>query len=308
MYAYLAHPIDLAGESSWLGSMLGDLSALLVKAEIGAFRPGMAYLANTGNPDHVRYINDMNNIAIHQADCLIAVLPANVPTLGTPVEISFALSMHKPVLILTDITHSVQLAAWAAKGATVIDMSADGFTWPEPQFLVDWLAVAQAHPYPIGAADQTMVLPDTGAKLELFKPPPLMVAGQAANLQPGKYQGDAGIDLRISEEVRLYAGQYSLVGTGVHVAIPEGYFGWITARSSTWSQFRCDVRSAVIDSGYRGELMVGIENRGQEAIVFEPGYRLAQLVLLPTWTGGIVEVDDLPAAERGHNGYGSSGR
>jgi dUTP pyrophosphatase len=303
MYAYLAHPIDLAGESSWLGSMLGDLNALLVKAEIGAFRPGMAYLANTGNPDHVRYINDMNNIAIHQADCLIAVLPANVPTLGTPVEIGFALSMHKPVLILTDITHSVQLAAWAAKGATVIDMSAEGFTWPEPQHLLDWLAVSSRE-NPCPAADQTMVLPSGGM---LIKPPPMLVAGEAANLRTSSYPGDAGIDLRISEQVRLFAGQYSLVGTGVHVAIPEGYFGWITGRSSTWAKYRCDVRSAVIDSGYRGELMVGIENRGQEMIAFEPGYRLAQLVLLPVWDGGIVEVDDLPPAERGHNGYGSSG-
>jgi dUTP pyrophosphatase len=306
LYAYLAHPIDLAGESSWLGSMLGDLNALLVKAEIGAFRPGMAYLANTGNQDHVRYINDMNNIAIHQADCLIAVLPANVPTLGTPVEIGFALSMHKPVLILTDITHSVQLAAWAAKGATVIDMSAEGFTWPEPQHLLDWLAVSSRE-NPCPAADQTMVLPSGGAKLELIKPPPMLVAGEAANLRTSSYPGDAGIDLRISEQVRLFAGQYSLVGTGVHVAIPEGYFGWITGRSSTWAKYRCDVRSAVIDSGYRGELMVGIENRGQEMIAFEPGYRLAQLVLLPVWDGGIVEVDDLPPAERGHNGYGSSG-
>jgi dUTP pyrophosphatase len=303
MYAYLAHPIDLAGESSWLGSMLGDLNALLVKAEIGAFRPGMAYLANTGNPDHVRYINDMNNIAIHQADCLIAVLPANVPTLGTPVEIGFALSMHKPVLILTDITHSVQLAAWGAKGATVIDMSAEGFTWPEPQHLLDWLAVSSRE-NPCPAADQTMVLPSGGM---LIKPPPMLVAGEAANLRTSSYPGDAGIDLRISEQVRLFAGQYSLVGTGVHVAIPEGYFGWITGRSSTWAKYRCDVRSAVIDSGYRGELMVGIENRGQEMIAFEPGYRLAQLVLLPVWDGGIVEVDDLPPAERGHNGYGSSG-
>jgi dUTP pyrophosphatase len=326
MYAYLAHPIDQAGESSWLGSMLGDLNQLLVKAEIGAFRPGMAYLANTGNPDHVRYISEMNNIAIHQADCLIAVLPANVPTLGTPVEVGFALSMHKPVLIFTDITHSIQLAAWAVKGATVIDMSAEGFTWPEPQYLIDWLAVSQARQeslYPASpalsldpvafgeafgnaaaSADQTMVLPDGGM---LIKPPPILVAGEAANLHTSSYPGDAGIDLRISEQVRLFAGQYSLVGTGVHVAIPDGYFGWITGRSSTWAKYRCDVRSAVIDSGYRGELMVGIENRGQEAITFEPGYRLAQLVLLPAWNGGVVEVEDLPPAERGHNGYGSSG-
>jgi dUTP pyrophosphatase len=150
------------------------------------------------------------------------------------------------------------------------------------------------------------VLPES-AEYQFAGPPPLLIAGQAANAIPGKYAGDAGIDLALSEDLHLDPGQYTMAGTGVHAAVPDGYFGLICGRSSTWARYRCDVRQAVIDSGYRGELMVGIENRSDQPWLFGAGARLAQFILLPTFTGGIQEVDDLPAHERGHNGYGSSG-
>jgi dUTP pyrophosphatase len=298
VFVYLAHPIDQAGHSSWLGSMLGSLNALLVQAGIGAFRPGMAYLANTGDPDHARRINGMNNIAIHQADALVAVLPADVPTLGTPVEIGFALSMGRPVVIFTDIAHSVQLAAWVARGAVVLDMSAEDFEWPTPEQIKDHLAVSA-----IRTGGQMTILPDAGM---LIKPPPFLVTGQAANASGGKYHGDAGIDLAISHECTLEPGEYRLVGTGVYGAIPEGFWGLITGRSSTWARYRCDVRQAVIDHGYRGELMLGIENRGQVSAHFQAGQRLGQIVILPVFEGGITHVNELPDHERGENGYGSS--
>jgi dUTP pyrophosphatase len=154
---------------------------------------------------------------------------------------------------------------------------------------------------------------DVGQTTQLFveqnddrTPPVLLARGEAANLTPGKYEGDAGIDLAINEEVQLMLGQYKLVGTGVHVAVPPGYFGLITARSSTWAKYRCRIVQGVIDSGYRGELKVGIEAT-TEIVHFERGMRLAQLILLPTFGGQLVHVDELPEHERGDNGYGSSG-
>jgi dUTP pyrophosphatase len=304
LFAYIAHPIDQAGESSWLGSFLGDLNALLVRAGIGGFRPGMAYVANTNDAGHARYINNLNNTAIYLADSLVAVLPRHVATLGTPTEIAFALRAGKPVVIFTDIAGSVQLAAWAELGATVYTID-DDFNFPEPTELLARLSPNGRPP----VVPMPLYFPEEPtAKLELIQPGPLLVAGAAANLQPGKYQGDAGLDLRISEPAYIEPGQYSLVSTGVHVAIPDGMFGLITGRSSTWANYRCDVRQAVIDHGYRGELMVGIENRSNTPVQFEAGDRLAQFVLLPAWTGQLEHVDDLPPAERGHNGYGSSGR
>ncbi len=305
MFVYLAHPIDQAGNSSWLGSMLGDLNALLVKSGIGAFRPGMAYLANTSINSHVTRINDLNNIAIHQADALIAVLPADVPTLGTPVEIEFALSMKKPVLIFTGIRHSVQLAAWDTAGAVIFDMSDDEFVWPEPAGMPQFFNLSRARQEERPCPTEPTTTPSTPAAAT---PAPLMVSGEAANLRPGKYRGDAGIDLAISSAETLEPGEFRYLSTGVHVAVPDGYFGWITGRSSTWRDFRCSVATGVIDSGYRGELMIGVRNESRQVWSWKSGTRLGQLILLPVFGGSIERVPELPEHERGLNGYGSSGR
>jgi len=308
MFVYLARPIDQADENSWLGTFITDLNALMVRAGVGAFKPDEAYLANTGDAQHAERIDSINNTAIYLCDAFVAVLPAGVATLGVPVEISLALQCNKPVVIFTDITYSVQLAAWSRKGAQIVDIgSPDDGDRTDGPFTPDALRkMLTIRPQP----DDTLTF---GPKIPMVVEPPtyeqpeMQVAGAAANLQQGRYRGDAGLDLAITETVMLDPGQYSMVGTGVHVAIPHGYFGWITGRSSTWARHRCDVRSAIIDSGYRGELMVGIENRSNAPVTFEPGHRLAQLILLPTWSGELVEVPDLPAHERGHNGYGSSG-
>lgn len=306
MFAYLAHPIDLASRNSWLGSMLVDLSKLMAAAQIGAFRPGSAYLANTSNDSHAKYVQEMNNIAIHQADCLIAVLPADVPTLGTPVEIDFALSMKKPVVIFTDITGSVLVAAWSRRGAIVIDMSDDDFQWPTAETFRTWVdesAFVQGY---LPQRKENPCLPIVST-LEVAEPPALLVSGQAANLSRGKYKGDAGIDLALSEQATLEPGEFAYLSTGVHVAIPDGYFAWLTGRSSTWRDSRCSVLTSIIDSGYRGEMKVGVRNESGQPQTFEAGTRLGQLILLPTYGGEIEHVNELPEADRGHNGYGSSG-
>lgn len=307
MFVYLAHPIDFAGENSWLGSMLVDLSKLLAAARIGAFRPGSAYLANMDLDAHKAYIADMNNIAIHQADGLIAVLAADIPTLGTSVEIEFALSMKKPTLIFTDITRSVQVAAWSRRGAIIINMADPDFTWPTAETLGIWIDESAFMQGYLPKRKESPCL-HTGSTLEVAAPPALLVSDDgAANLQPGKYQGDAGIDLAISESCLLEPGEFQYLPTGVHVAIPDGYFGWITGRSSTWRDYRCSVVTGVIDSGYRGELKIGLRNEDIEVVTFSAGTRLGQLILLPVFGGGIELVETLPDHERGTNGYGSSG-
>jgi dUTP pyrophosphatase len=298
--AYVAHPIDLAGNSSWLGSMLGDLNGLLALAQIGAFKPGEAYLANTGDAEHVKFINSMNQIAIHQADALIAVLPRDVATLGTPVEIGFALSMCKPTVIFTDISHSVQLAAWSRSGAVVLDMSSPLFEWPSPEQLLAHLARS--------AQLQELKPCQVATPSVSNEPPVLLVSGETVNLSQGKYPGDAGLDLAIWSGEALDPGEFRFLSTGVHVAIPDGFFGLITGRSSTWRDFQCRTQPGVIDSGYRGELKIGLKNESVRVQSWPSRTRLGQLILLPTWGGSIEDVESLPDHERGANGYGSSGR
>ena len=123
------------------------------------------------------------------------------------------------------------------------------------------------------------------------------------------YDGDAGLDLAACDEVRLGPGERALVGTGLAVAIPEGYAGFVQPRSGLAARHGIAVVNSpgLIDSGYRGEIKVVILNTDRErTFVAEPGERIAQLVVLPVPELAVREVDELSASERGVRGFGSS--
>ncbi|HET7567175.1 MAG TPA: dUTP diphosphatase [Gaiellaceae bacterium] len=125
------------------------------------------------------------------------------------------------------------------------------------------------------------------------------------------YAGDAGLDLSACERVELGPGERALVGTGLAVAIPDGYAGFVQPRSGLAAKHGITIVNApgLVDSGYRGELKVVLLNTDRrEPFVVEPGMRIAQLVVLPVPGAVPVEVDELPASERGEGGFGSSGR
>jgi dUTP pyrophosphatase len=125
------------------------------------------------------------------------------------------------------------------------------------------------------------------------------------------YPGDAGFDLAACERVELPPGERALVPTGLAVAIPEGYAGFVQPRSGLAAKHGISIVNTpgLIDSGYRGELQVALLNTDQrEAFVVEPGMRIAQLVVLPVPGVDLVEVDALPESERGARGFGSSRR
>jgi dUTP pyrophosphatase len=123
------------------------------------------------------------------------------------------------------------------------------------------------------------------------------------------YSGDAGLDLASCERVELGPGERALVGTGLAVAIPEGYAGFVQPRSGLAARHGLTVVNSpgLVDSGYRGELRVVLLNTDRtEPFVVEPGMRIAQLVVLPIPELELVEVDELPSSERGVRGFGSS--
>ena len=122
--------------------------------------------------------------------------------------------------------------------------------------------------------------------------------------------GDAGLDLSACERVELAPGERAVVGTGLAVAIPEGYAGFVQPRSGLADRHGITVVNSpgLIDSGYRGELKVILLNTdSQHPFVVEPGMRIAQLVVLELPEIELDEVDELPATERGVRGHGSSG-
>jgi dUTP pyrophosphatase len=123
------------------------------------------------------------------------------------------------------------------------------------------------------------------------------------------YQGDAGLDLATCDEVRLEPGERALVGTGLAVAIPEGYAGFVQPRSGLAARHGIAVVNSpgLIDSGYRGEIKIVLLNTDRErTFVAGPGERIAQLVVLPVPEVVAREVDELPGSERGVRGFGSS--
>jgi dUTP pyrophosphatase len=122
--------------------------------------------------------------------------------------------------------------------------------------------------------------------------------------------GDAGLDLRASESVRLEPGERRLVPTGLAVAIPEGHAGFVLPRSGLAMHRGVTVLNApgLIDSGYRGELKVLLINHGAEAVSIDRGERIAQLVVQPVARARLVEEERLPDSARGEGGFGSTGR
>lgn len=120
-----------------------------------------------------------------------------------------------------------------------------------------------------------------------------------------KYNGDAGFDLYIQEDLNLSAGQSKVVGTGVKVEIPLGYVGLVFPRSSTGKQgFALANTAGVIDASYRGEVLLAV--RPTANIHFSAGAKVAQLVVVPCLTS-FIQCDELSDTERGENGFGSTG-
>lgn len=137
----------------------------------------------------------------------------------------------------------------------------------------------------------------------------LKVTGNPSNLHSPQHPGDAGHDLAAAHSQTLYSHCPEIISTGVYVEIPEGYAGFILPRSSA-CKTGVTVTNApgLIDSGYRGEIKVGLTNMGRNRYRVQAGDRIAQLVIMPVPRVQVVVVDELSPADRGEDGFGSTGR
>ena len=123
------------------------------------------------------------------------------------------------------------------------------------------------------------------------------------------YSGDAGLDLAACDRIELAPGERVTVGTGLAVAIPAGYAGFVQPRSGLASRHGIALVNSpgLIDSGYRGEIRVVVLNTDRDSsFTIEPGIRIAQLVIMRLPDVELVEVEQLPESERGVRGFGSS--
>ncbi len=121
--------------------------------------------------------------------------------------------------------------------------------------------------------------------------------------------GDAGYDLFSTGDCLVPPGQRALVETGLHLEIPHGYVGLVKDRSSIASAGLHSI-AGVIDSAYRGELKILLVNLGVDDFHIRPGQKIAQLLVVPVYTGAlkfVTSLQDLSASERESSGFGSTG-
>lgn len=124
------------------------------------------------------------------------------------------------------------------------------------------------------------------------------------------HPGDAGADLVSTSDLVLAPGERGLVGTGVAIALPDGYAAFVHPRSGLAWRSGLGILNApgTVDAGYRGEIKVVLVNHDRhEAVRVRRGDRIAQLVVQRIEQARFVEVDRLPGSARGEGGYGSTG-
>ncbi len=122
---------------------------------------------------------------------------------------------------------------------------------------------------------------------------------------------DAGLDLLASEDVTLKPGDRAAVATGIAVAIPQGFAGFVHAKSGRALREGLAIVNApgLIDSGYRGEIKVLVTNLDPVSPIYiKRGEKVAQLVIQAVEAVALESVDELPASARGEGGFGSTGR
>ncbi|MDN0054389.1 dUTP diphosphatase [Collinsella ihumii] len=124
------------------------------------------------------------------------------------------------------------------------------------------------------------------------------------------YEGDAGLDLRANESVEIPPHERVLISTGIAIALPDGYAGFVQPRSGMALKRGLSIANTpgLIDAHYRGEIkVIAVNLDPRETIRIERGERIAQLVIQQVPVVHLVEVDELNETDRGAGGFGSSG-
>ena len=278
---YLAEPIDQAqlrkgGPTTAWGRLLTVTAAVLHnlgEAGYNVYRPRAAWRAPRLDPR----IEEVNRTALCGADVIVAILPAGVPTIGVPAEITTATLLGLPAVVLHD-GNSQALAG--NKLVTVVD---------HPSSIPDAVAhAARTHPR---TTDSIRLVIHSNST------PPSRA-----------YDDDAGVDLTTTVGVTIPPGGYADVQTQVaETELPGGYWGLITGRSSTLRRRGLLVPNGVIDPGWRGPLFVGAYNLSNEPVTVAAGDRIGQLILVPLNPAPIAAVTAVSVHARGLNGFGSSG-
>jgi deoxyuridine 5''-triphosphate nucleotidohydrolase (dut) len=122
------------------------------------------------------------------------------------------------------------------------------------------------------------------------------------------HYNDAGMDLYCVEKILIKSGEKVQIRTGIAMEIPDGYVGLIWDKSGLSHKFGLKTFGGVFDAGYRGEILLGMVNLGQEDYVLEVGNKVAQMLIQKVEQPEIVEVKELSEGLRGERRFGSTGK
>lgn len=131
-----------------------------------------------------------------------------------------------------------------------------------------------------------------------------------SDAKPPSYShpGDAGMDICASKEVAIKKGEAVKIPTGIAMEIPDGYVGLVWDKSGLSTNHGLKTLAGVIDSGYRGEIMIGLINLGKEDYMIEKYQKVAQILIQKIERGSFEEVGMLSDTSRGADGFGSTGK
>lgn len=282
---YFAEPIDLDVYGGNDQTVRDLMEATLLAGGHTIYRPRWAWYGvdADSDPKTARAVVAVNTQALRRADVVVARLPDDTPTQGVPIEIEQA--THRfgiPVVVVGKI-------GTVLKANSMVSALED----------IDLLN-----------RRVELALIDSGQSpkdywIQYSAPTQLRVA----------HPGDAGIDLCALEDIKVPVGMSQFIRTGVKLRLPWNTFGWVVARSSTYSRYGLTVLPGIIDSGYTGELGINVLNCDRMESTVKAGDRLAQLLILGNLMTGfdlkrVDEADVHPPNPRGRgpNGFGSTGR
>lgn len=293
MYVYLAEPID----QSVTKTIAISATIALENRQINHYTPRNAWHWHGELTSEIQQVNDA---ALFRSSAVLAFLSAGVPTYGVPMECERAVAAGIPVVVLADFPRSRSAAymhlncSWLMSESEAIrQLEMLLVMKKEPRMPSEWITPPkkETEPEPLVARWQQ-------------EPADIMSHGIAPRTHN---PGDAGYDLTCTESMRIPSGKTRSVACGIKVQLPDGYWGLIQGRSSSWKR-GLSVKASVIDAGYRGGLWVDLLNIGPKTEVVEAGERIAQIIPMPLAPPMVWLRGELDETERGSNGYGSTGK
>lgn len=304
---YVARPIDHAQAEDVTQTIAKTVQVIkdqvLAHSGVLTFDPCAAF--TVGSKREVSpELQEINNKAIHACDAMLVFAPKGVKSWGVPAEVELANSRGMNIAIVTDGKPTWAMPTGRNVKYIRVDQQAGGSEgWLSAACsALTWLTDAQMPKFTTNGRN--------GQERTLIQFAPVEgVAGDQVKLPTRAYSDDAGLDLYTTKGMWVGVGEFVDVPTSLRMQLPPWAWGFLVGRSSTLRKHKLMVNPGIIDTGYRGELFIGVQNLGDKPVRVEEGMRLAQLIVMGNATRRVTPTmeEDLDAHSRGNSGFGSSG-